>query len=228
MKRALLLKDAALQKRKRAASRAALVDFAALHSQRIAADELTLRELEAAAGLGAAVLLAFDDARVAGQEAALLQDAAQIRFHVGQRLGQAVAHRAGLARQTATGHGADDVVLVRAGGSGQRLLDHHAQHRTGEVDFLVTGVDRDLAGARLDPDAGDGVLALAGGIGATQLVDLLDVLRCFRSRRLERRQLVERLNGLGHDYAALVFLRFNDATSMTCGCCASCGCSAPA
>ena len=35
----------------------------------------------------------------------------------------------------------------------------------------------DLAGARLDPDARDRVLALAGGIGAALLVELLDVFR---------------------------------------------------
>jgi hypothetical protein len=43
---------------------------------------------------------------------------------------------------------------------------------TREVDLLVAVVDRDLAGARLDPDAGDGVLALAGGVGAAAAVDL--------------------------------------------------------
>ncbi len=83
----------------------------------------------------------------------------------------------GLAGQTAAGDGADHVVLAVAGGRDQRLLDHHAQHRAGEVDFDLAGVDRDLAGARLDPDAGDRVLALAGGVGAIELVDLLDVLR---------------------------------------------------
>jgi hypothetical protein len=35
----------------------------------------------------------------------------------------------------------------------------------------------DLAGARLDPDARDRVLALAGRVGAALLVELLDVFR---------------------------------------------------
>ena len=72
-------------------------------------------------------------------------------------------------------------------GDVERLLDHHAQHGTCEIDRLVLAVDGDLAGARLHPDAGDGVLALAGGIGAALSVELLVVdggggLRAGRSR----------------------------------------------
>src|SRR5688500_4079937 len=44
------------------------------------------RELEASAGLGLAVLLALDDARVAREEAALLEGRPQLRLVVGQRL----------------------------------------------------------------------------------------------------------------------------------------------
>src|ERR1700712_3178406 len=94
----------------------------------ILAKRLALRELERLARLGAAVLLALDDAGVAGQEAALLEDAAQIRLEIGQGLGDAVTHGTGLARQTTTGNGADHVVLARTGGGDQRLLDHHAQY----------------------------------------------------------------------------------------------------
>ena len=65
-------------------------------------------------------------------------------------------------------------------GDAQRLLEDHAQHRTGEIDFDVAAVDGDLAGARLDPHAGDGVLALAGGVGAAVLVELLLVFRRVR------------------------------------------------
>src|SRR6185295_4792358 len=149
---------------------------------------------ERTAGLGLAVLLALDDAGIAGQEAALLQDAAQVRLEIGQGLGDAVAYRARLPRQTTAGDGADHIILAGAGGCDQWLLDHHAQHRTGKVDLDLAGVDRDLAGAGLDPDAGDRVLALAGGVGAALLVDLLDILRRFGSRRLQLRELVERLH----------------------------------
>ena len=84
-----------------------------------------------------------------------------------------MAHRAGLAGQAAADDGGDDVELAVAVGRDDRLLEDHLQHRTREIgrEFLV--VDDDLAGARLDPDAGDGVLALAGGIGAALLVELL-------------------------------------------------------
>src|SRR5271168_3059677 len=80
-------------------------------SRQIPAKQLALRELERLARLGATVLLALDHARVAGEKTALLQNAAQIGFEIGQRLRQPVTHGARLARQTAAGHGADHVVL---------------------------------------------------------------------------------------------------------------------
>src|SRR5258708_34644422 len=58
---------------------------------------LALRELEAAPRLRLAVFLALDDATVARQEAAGLEHRAQVRLVIGQRLADAVAHRAGLA-----------------------------------------------------------------------------------------------------------------------------------
>src|SRR5665811_947063 len=74
-------------------------------------ERLALGELEGAPCLGPAVLLALDHARVAGEEAAALERAAQIRLVIGQRLGNAVAARAGLAGQTAAGDRAGHVVL---------------------------------------------------------------------------------------------------------------------
>src|SRR5882724_11669609 len=82
------------------------------------------------------------------------------------RLADAVAERAGLAREPAAVHRADDVVLADPVGHPERLVDHHAQHRPREIDGAVAVVDGDLAGAGLQPDAGHRVLALAGGIGA--------------------------------------------------------------
>src|SRR3972149_6290304 len=58
---------------------------------------LALGELEGAPRLGPAVLLAFHHARVAGEEGAALERAAQIGFEIGQRLGDAMTHGAGLA-----------------------------------------------------------------------------------------------------------------------------------
>ena len=106
---------------------------------------------------------------VAGEEAAALEDAAQFRLEIGERLGEAVAHRAGLSGQAAARNPADHVVLAIAVGDRERLADQHAQHRTGEIDLELAVVDHDLAGAALEPDAGDRVLALAGRVGAAHI-----------------------------------------------------------
>src|SRR5205085_6955212 len=72
---------------------------------------LALGELEAAPRLGLAVLLALDHAAVAGEEAAALERATQVRLEVGQRLRDAVGHRAGLSWQAAARARAGYVVL---------------------------------------------------------------------------------------------------------------------
>src|SRR5580692_1126059 len=167
-------------------------------SRQILTTRLALRELERLARFRPAVLLALDGAGVAGEETTLLQYAAQLRLEIGQRLGQAMTHRTGLTGQAAAGDRADHIVLAVPSGRDQRLLDHHAQHRAGEIDFDLAGVDHDLAGTGLDPDARNRVLALAGGIGSAVFVDLLDIFRRFRRRRLELRQLIERLHAFGH------------------------------
>src|SRR5205085_10374790 len=100
--------------------------------------------LEGLARLGTAVLLAFNRARVTGEETTLLQDGAQIRFETGQRLGDPVTHRARLTRQSTASHGADHVVLASSGRSDQRLLNHHPKHRTGKINFYFACVDQDL------------------------------------------------------------------------------------
>src|SRR3546814_12140903 len=58
-----------------------------------------------------------------------------------------------------------------------------------EIDRLVAAVDDDLAGAGLQPHAGDRVLAAAGRIGAALLVELLLAQRSLGRGRLERRFL---------------------------------------
>src|SRR5947209_10042422 len=52
-------------------------------SAAFAARILPFRQLERPARLGAAVLLAFDDARIACEKSTLLEDAAQVRFEIG-------------------------------------------------------------------------------------------------------------------------------------------------
>src|SRR6516162_6139778 len=65
-------------------------------SRRMLPKRLTLGELERPARLGLAVLLALDDAGIAGEKAALLEHAAQLRLEIGERLGDAVTDGARL------------------------------------------------------------------------------------------------------------------------------------
>src|SRR5258707_5673072 len=122
-------------------------------------------ELEAASGLRLAVFLALDDTAVARQVAARLEHRAQARLVIGQGLADAVPHSAGLAREAAAYHRADDVILTDPLGDDEGLVHHHAQHRPGEIDRALAPVDQDLAASRLDPDAGNGVLSLPCRIG---------------------------------------------------------------
>src|SRR5262245_48113138 len=108
-------------------------------------DRLTLRELEGTPSLGPTVFLAFNNARVACQEATTFKSAAQVRLGVSQRLREPVANRAGLAGQTTTGNSARDVVLPIAVGRDQWLLNEHAQHRARKEDFHGFRVDENLA-----------------------------------------------------------------------------------
>ena len=84
-----------------------------------------------------------------------------------------MADRAGLAGKPAALDRRDDVILAAALGDVEHLVDDQPKRRPGEIDFLVAAVDDDLAGAGLQPDPGDRVLAAAGGVGAALLVELL-------------------------------------------------------
>src|SRR4051794_14101258 len=131
---------------------------------------LALRELERTTCLGAAVLFALDDARVAGQEALTLHGCAKRRLVAGERGRNAVADSARLARQAAALDRRLDVILALAVGDVEHLVDDQAQGRTSEIDFLLAAVDDDPARARFEPDARDRVLAAAGRICAALLV----------------------------------------------------------
>src|SRR5688500_13022835 len=89
----------------------------------VSASALALRELEASASLGPAVLLALDDARVAGEEPGLLDRGTERRLEAGQSRADAVADRSGLAGQAAAGDGGDDVILALAVGDVEHLVD---------------------------------------------------------------------------------------------------------
>src|SRR5690606_9896974 len=113
----------------------------------------------------------------------------------------------------ATGNGGNDVELTSAIRSDDRLLQDHLQNRTCEILFEFLVIDGDLAGARLDPYACNGVLALAGGIGAALCVQLLDMNRSGSFGLGNGAEFFERVELLSHDYAFPLFLRFSAATS---------------
>src|SRR5512143_3665003 len=187
---------------------------------------LALGELEATSRLGPAVLLALDGARIAGQEATLLQHATKLGLEAGERFRDAVADGARLSRQPAPAHGADDVELALALGGDERLLQDHLQHGAREIDRVLLAVDGDLAGAGLHPHAGDSVLALAGRVGAALRIDLLHI-DTRRRLALERPEIPKR-HRLAHGQALLAFFELRAATSSFAGLCASWGCSGPA
>jgi hypothetical protein len=105
----------------------------------------TLRELEAAARLALAVLLALDHAAVAGQEAGRLQRCAQPRIVKLQRLRDAVLDGTGLARKAAALDGRHHVELAFNARHRERLAQDHLQHRPREIDRDVLAVHGDLA-----------------------------------------------------------------------------------
>src|SRR3546814_943361 len=69
--------------------------------------------------------------------------------------------------------------------SSDLLVDDQTKRRAGEIDRLIAAVHLDLAGAGLQPDASDGILAAAGGIGAALRVDLLFAKRRDRLLRIQ-------------------------------------------
>src|SRR5687768_4862434 len=108
------------------------------------------------AGLLEAVLLALRLPRVAGEEAALLQLGAEFLVQVDQGTRDAVPQGAGLAGDAATGERGDRVVALEGVGDPQRLGDEPAVGRVGEVVLQRPAVQPEGAGARQEPDPGDG------------------------------------------------------------------------
>src|SRR4051794_1658565 len=123
---------------------------------------LALGELRPLAGLLEAGLLALLDARVARQEAAALELAAQVRIGVEQRAADAVAQRARLRGDAAALHAGHDVHAVRVADRLERLADVALEGRAREEDVERAAVDRVPAGARQEDHARDRGLALAG------------------------------------------------------------------
>src|SRR4051812_41373020 len=122
---------------------------------------LALGELRPLAGLLEAGLLPLLDARVARQEAAALELAAQVRVGLEQSAADAVAQRAGLGGDAAALHAGHDVHAVRVTDRLERLADIALERRAREEDVERAAVDRVRARAGKQNDSGDRGLALA-------------------------------------------------------------------
>src|SRR3954471_24510014 len=127
-----------------------------------------LRVLGRLAGLLQAVLLPLLGPRVTGEEAGLLQRRAVVGLEPDERAGDREAQGPGLAGDAAAVQGGDDVVLVGLLQGDERLLDELLVHLVREVVVERAPVELEVAGARNEADADDGLLAAAddgGGRG---------------------------------------------------------------
>src|SRR5579859_5264236 len=103
---------------------------------------LTLGELRPLAGLLQAGLLAFLHPRVAGEEAAALELAAEVRVGHDERARDTVPERAGLGGHAAAVHAGDDVHARLVADGLERLADDALERLAGEERLERLAVDR--------------------------------------------------------------------------------------
>ena len=132
------------------------------HMARI--ERLTLGVLVTGAGSSQTVLLTFLLTGIAGQQAGMLQGAAQGGIGLEQSTGNAEAHSFGLTGNAAAAHVDLDVVLFGELGEGKRLTDDHLQGLAGEILIHGTAVDFNLAGTGIKTGTGNSGLAAAGAV----------------------------------------------------------------
>src|SRR5579862_4438520 len=117
--------------------------------------------LRTLAGLVAAVLFAFDLARVAGQHPALAQRRAQSFGGDDQRARDSVTHGFGLGRDAAAADAYDHVVMAFGLGEFEGFHDLHARGVARKIDLERAFIDADGAGAGREPHPCDRALAFA-------------------------------------------------------------------
>src|SRR5688500_14578656 len=123
--------------------------------------------LRSLASLLEPVLLALLDPRVTGEEAGLLQRRTVLGLDLDQRAGDGEPQGAGLTGDAAALEQAHDVVLLALLQGHERLTDELLVHLVGEVLLEGAAVELELAGAREQPHADDGLLAAADGLDGT-------------------------------------------------------------
>src|SRR5690606_22178449 len=134
-----------------------------------------LAVLRRLAGLLEAVLLALDDARVAGEEAGLLQRRAVLRVGLDERAGDRQAQRTGLAGGAAALEVGVDVVAVGLLDRDERLPDQLLVQLAREVLLEGPAVEAELARPGDQPDPDHGLLAAADGLDRAVGVDGRDL-----------------------------------------------------
>src|ERR1051325_1152041 len=126
--------------------------------------DLPFTELEALARALLPVLLAFLDARIARQEAFLLQLRPQLAVVLDERSRDPEPERARLTGDAAAGDGREHVELIRRFGDGQGPLDLGAKRFGREGLFERFAIDRQGPGARPEKNAGCRCLPPAGAV----------------------------------------------------------------
>src|SRR6478735_11724297 len=123
-----------------------------------------LRVLRRLARLLETSLLALDDAGVTGEQAGLLERrAVGLDVDRVEAAGHAETQRAGLTGDATAVDAGDHVEAALQLEVRERLVHDLLVQLVREVRVQVATVDGPLAGTRNDPDAGDGLLAAAGG-----------------------------------------------------------------
>src|SRR6266446_5314083 len=138
---------------------------------------LPLGELEPLARSGPSVLLPLHRARIAREEAGLLQWRPVVRIELGERAADPVTDGPSLPREPAAADDHGDVHLVELLDDLERLLEDHLAGLAPEVLVEGTVVDDELARAGLHPHPRDRLLAASGG-GNDQVLGHLSRILC--------------------------------------------------
>src|SRR5690606_2551853 len=134
--------------------------------------KLTLGELEAAAGTGLAVLLAFDHAAVSCQESTFAEDGVMGRIAGLKGTGNSQNHSSGLSGGASPLDCHGDVHLPKGICRMKGSEDHGTIAFDREIVFQRTTVHGDTSAAFLDADSGNRCLATTGSPCDPKTVDL--------------------------------------------------------
>jgi hypothetical protein len=125
---------------------------------------LPLAELEPAPCALPPVLLSLFDARVSGKKTGTTKSRPKLGIYLKQRLGDTMADRSGLARETATLAECNYIESTEGLGDIERLLYQSGQNCSAEVFISGSCIDRYNAGTGSEPHTRRCIFAVAGAI----------------------------------------------------------------